>query len=387
MNEDDTEGKVTLAADGLVEVGSLVKYVDDLDAGGSHTFVIEPDTDGAGTGVGGWVTSDVVLNSEIGKPLSINVATAVLLGTQPNYENPPLLIVNGATPAAGAATLPAKYIFNLKVVDNGGLYADATTQITINLVDSNEAPSITTGTRIINENSLVNAKAFSEGDDTDTKYQIVDDDIVNGVSVQTATLSIVSGNTGTAFKLSATTGVTDFFEIQVNNAILDYEGTSGTSYFLGINILDVGGTGGGGLTSTATIQIDIVDINDAPVLNDFAVSILETAVENSCVAPNTFSASDEDLPSQNLNYVLTQKGATTWFDVFEAKNDADNRQGQICIKANFPLTAGGSSGSTDQLQLSGYTRTGGASASQCGTSSCVYEFTLTVTDNGAVRFF
>ena len=71
MNEDDTEGKVTLAADGLVEVGSLVKYVNDADAGGSHTFVIETDTDGSGPGLGGWMTSDVVLNSEIGKPLSI----------------------------------------------------------------------------------------------------------------------------------------------------------------------------------------------------------------------------------------------------------------------------------------------------------------------------
>ena len=63
MNEDDTEGKVTLAADGSVEVGSLVQFVDDADAGGSHTFIIELDPDGTGTGVGGWMTSNVALNS------------------------------------------------------------------------------------------------------------------------------------------------------------------------------------------------------------------------------------------------------------------------------------------------------------------------------------
>ena len=59
----------------------MVQYVNDADAGGSHTFIIELDPDGTGTGVGGWMTSNVALNSEIGKPLSVKrISVFILLG-------------------------------------------------------------------------------------------------------------------------------------------------------------------------------------------------------------------------------------------------------------------------------------------------------------------
>ena len=91
----------------------------------------------------------------------------------------------------------------------------------------------------------------------------------------------------------------------------------GTSYFLGIQITDVGGTSGGitdGLTTTGIIEIKIVDINDAPILSAQSVSILKTAVEGDCVTPSTFSGDDEDLPQQTLTYALTAPSSGVYSD-------------------------------------------------------------------------
>ena len=390
VNENDNEGVVMNSASGGTAVGSLALQIDDPDLTSTHTFSILPDTDGSGVGLGGWLTTQVLLTSELGKPLRINVAAAKSTGSEPNYELPPLQIINGGTPATGSPTNPAAYKFNIKVTDNGGLAADATQQIEIRIVDSNEPPTFSTATRNIDENSLVGAKTCAEitcGEATpDTEYFIIDDDIVSGSSGQTATLSIVSGNIGNAFELSATTGVTEFFEVQVQTSILNYEGGVGTSYFLGIQITDVGGTSGGitdGLTTTGIIEIKIVDINDAPILSAQSVSILKTAVEGDCVTPSTFSGDDEDLPQQTLTYALTAPISGVYSDgVFVARGVTGGRQGEMCIEN------GGLAGSSNQLESSLYKQAGGVASSDynsgtnTGCVNCVYTFTLTVTDNG-----
>ena len=412
VNEDDAEGKVLVSASGA-EVGSLAQYVSDPDASSSHTFVIDVDSDGTGSSVGGWLTTEAVLNSEIGKPLRINIAASAISGAAPDFERAPLRVVSGSTPASGSATAPAAYKINVRVVDNGGLFADAPQLIEIRIVDSNEQPSFVINTRSIAENSNIDDMPCAEGscDDSepDTKYLIVDDDIVDCVSgsctSQTATLVIMSGNTGNAFKLSALTGVTEFFQMKVKTAVINYENIP--VYFLAIKITDVGGIGGGGLTSTGTIQIDVNDINgnenififlhlslfssilyvltsvafifiscsDSPTLADFSVSILETAVEGDCVSPSLFSADDEDLPAQDLTYVLSQYESTTYTaGVFGALSHSDNRQGKVCI-ADL-------GGSTNQLQTSGYNRASGRSGASGSCANCVFDFTITVTDNG-----
>ena len=366
VNENDNEGVVMNSASGGTAVGSLALQIDDPDLTSTHTFSILPDTDGSGVGLGGWLTTKVLLTSELGKPLRINVAAAKSTGSEPNYELPPLQIINGGTPATGSPTNPAAYKFNIKVTDNGGLAADATQQIEIRIVDSNEPPTFSTATRNIDENSLVGAKTCAEitcGEATpDTEYFIIDDDIVSGSSGQTATLSIVSGNIGNAFELSATTGVTEFFEVQVQTSILNYEGGVGTSYFLGIQITDVGGTSGGitdGLTTTGIIEIKIVDINDAPILSAQSVSILKTAVEGDCVTPSTFSGDDEDLPQQTLTYALTAPISGVYSDGLLPSVS-------IALKSVRPrsCTSGSMTSSSSSKSLSSLSRSSSSSTSR-----------------------
>ena len=128
VSEDDTEGKVMTAATGLTEVGSLAQFITDPDSGGSHEFSVTMGPSGA---VVGWLTTAVSLNSELGKPLKINVAAATPSNTQPDFENVPLLV-------SGSATSPPAYQFNVYVKDNEGLFADTAQKIEIRIIDMNE---------------------------------------------------------------------------------------------------------------------------------------------------------------------------------------------------------------------------------------------------------
>ena len=377
VDENTADGSIMTAATGGNLVGSLATYVNDQDADSTFTFSIEPDLDGSGAGVGGWLTSPIQLMTELGNPLRINILAATSSGTAPNFELGPRLVVNGAIPAAGDRT--TGYKFNLKVVDNGGLPAGGSTAaVEIRILDSNEPPSFSTSTREINENSNVGDKVYTEGDTTETQYMIMDDDVTLGLSGQTVSLSIVSGNIGNAFELTKLTGVTDYFEIQVQTAVLNYEGEAGTSYYLNINIVDVEVTGNlAGAESTATIEIKIINVNDSPTISAQSVSILESAKEGDCVTPATFSAEDEDLPAQTLTYVLTGPPETGPYSssVFDASSVTGGRQGKICI------ASGGLGGGSNTLESSIYTQTGGSSSSSIGgCETCVYSFTLTVTD-------
>ena len=369
VDENDSEGVVMDASHNGSAVGSLSLQVNDPDTSSTHTFSILADPDGSGVGVGGWLTTSVHLNNELGKPLRINVAAAKLSGTAPNYEFPPLLVSNGATPAGGNPTNPAAYKFNVNVIDNGGLAADGTTQIEIRIVDSNEPPSFTTEARRVNENSVSGTKVCAEGTCNDvvpdTKYTILDDDVgTSSNSGQTVTLSIVSGNLGSAFEIVP---ALDFFQVQVQTANINYEGSVGTSYFLGVTIIDVGGTGiTDGETTTATIEIKIVDINDPPTLSAQSVSILKTAQEGDCVTPATFSGDDEDLPRQTLTYSLSEPAPLTAYHsgIFVASTVAGGRQGKMCIASTV---LGG-----NNLESSAYKQ-----------ANSPYYFTLNIADNSA----
>ena len=158
------------------------------------------------------------------------------------------------------------YTLDVKVTDLGGLMDTAT--ITIDLNDINEAPT-------------VNNQMFA-----------VDENSANGTPVGTAVASdpdagdmltfMETGGTGAAaFDIDASGNIT-----VADMSLLNFETTP--SFTLDVSVTDLGG-----LMDTATITIDLNDINDAPVVNDQMFSVDENSA-NGTVVGNIF-ATDEDL--------------------------------------------------------------------------------------------
>jgi outer membrane protein OmpA-like peptidoglycan-associated protein len=122
----------------------------------------------------------------------------------------------------------------------------------------------------------------------------VDENSANGTSVGTPTsndpdgdfleFTITAGNTGNVFAIDDLTG-----EITVNGA-LDEETTD--QYILTIEVTDQVST------DTATITININDINDAPVADDQAVGVAEDIAQSI-----TLTANDQDLDGLTYSVV------------------------------------------------------------------------------------
>ncbi len=121
----------------------------------------------------------------------------------------------------------------------------------------------------------------------------VDENSANGTVVGTPTFNdpdgdfleftITAGNTGNVFVIDELTG-----EITVNGA-LDEEATD--QYVLTVEVTDQAST------DTATITININDINDAPVANNQTVAVVEDIAQ-----PITLTATDQDLDT--LSYTV-----------------------------------------------------------------------------------
>ncbi len=175
--------------------------------------------------------------------------------------------------------------FTLTVeVDDGELTDEAT--ITINVNDINEPPTITPATFTINENSP--------------------NDTVVGTVIATdpegpVTFEILSGNTSSAFAINLTSG-----QITVaNSSALNYEVTP--TFNLSIRVTDNGQLGDGtpappALTHTETIIIHLIDINEAPTVNDATFSIPENSQNGAIVG--TVTASDPDA-GDSLTFSIT----------------------------------------------------------------------------------
>jgi hypothetical protein len=181
--------------------------------------------------------------------------------------------INGATgqiTVANSAALNFEAIpsFTLTVrgTDSGGLSADGT--VTVSLTNVNEAPLIAGATFSVPENSA-NGKAVGSvvGSDPDAG------DVV--------TFSITGGNATGAFSIDPITG-----QITVaNSAALNFETVP--SFPLTVRIQD-----GGGLFSTAGITVDLIDVNEAPVVNDQSYNVNDDAPNGTVVG--TVAASDVD---------------------------------------------------------------------------------------------
>ena len=186
------------------------------------------------------------------------------------------------------------FALNVLVADDEGLTGTAT--ITIDLTNVNETPVVNDQGFDVDENS---AAATS----VDT---VVASDVDAG---DTLTWSITAGNPNgdgdgtSAFAIDDGTG-----EITVADAgDLDFEHTA--QHALTVQVEDAGG-----LTDTATITIDVNDVNDAPVVNNQTFSVAENSAQTTAVG--TVVASDEDVtPPDTLTYSITGGNAGNAFAI------------------------------------------------------------------------
>ncbi len=223
----------------------------DPDTADTFVYTIQPGQDGAKFGIGGAGNNELILTD-------------------------------------GTLDFEAKssYLVLVRVTDGAGNFHDQV--LTVNVADLNETPTISNQTFGVNENS-------SNGTVVGTVVSTDFDSGANGVR----TYSIMGGNGASAFSINSSTG-----QITVaDSSQLDFE--SNPLFTLTVQVTD-GGTPG--LSATATITINIGDVNEPPV---FAGPESFNVNENSTAIFSLAPASDVD--GNGLTYKLLNAPDSAYF--------------------------------------------------------------------------
>ena len=206
----------------------------------------------------------------------------------------------------------------VEVDDMGvGTNPDDTAAHTVNVSDTNEAPTISNQTFSVNENAIngtivgnIAASDFDAG--------------ING----NLNFSLTGGTGLTAFAVDSAGQIT-----VSDSSQLDFEST--TSFTLIIQVTDGGSPG---LTDTATITINVNDLNEAPViLSDGGGSAASISISENTTAVTTVVATDVDTPGDTLTYSIAGGADASSFAInamtgvvtfasapdFEAPTDSD----------------------------------------------------------------
>ncbi len=183
------------------------------------------------------------------------------------------------------------FSLTVKVTDNGtgSLFDDAI--ITINVLQGTNLPPVIVNQAFsLNENS-VNGTTVGTVVATDPN------------SGQTLTYSIISGNTNSAFSIVATTGV---IKVATSTA-LNYEATP--SFALVVKVQD---NGTSALSSQATVNISLNNVNEPPIVNNQAFSIVHLSPNGTLVG--SVVATDPDA-GQTKTYSITAGNTGTAFAI------------------------------------------------------------------------
>jgi len=175
-----------------------------------------------------------------------------------------------------------KHSVRVRVADAGGLYAEA--DMTITIVDVNEAPEINDQTRQIDEN--LNSEKVGP-------VMVAKDVDAADIPYENLVFSLLSTDDSSKFTINGTTGQIS----TASDANLDYE-TKGT-YSLKVKVADQGG-----LSDTAQVSVTVVDVNEAPTTSkqSYAFQASENAKKNQEVG--RISASDQD-SMDSLSYSIS----------------------------------------------------------------------------------
>ncbi len=163
----------------------------------------------------------------------------------------------------------ALYVLTVTVTDDGSPRLSATTNITITVLDVNEAPVLSASVFSIVENSAVGALVGVQ--------LSWDQDVPDNASY-----SIVGGSGSGAFAITANG------TLWVRQAVLDFE--SVPVYDVQIVVVDKGG-----LNDTRSFTVTIIDVNEAPVVPAQAVTVAEnSAVGTAVSAPVAYTDQDQN---------------------------------------------------------------------------------------------
>jgi large repetitive protein len=260
------------ASDGTLSsaLATVSITVNPVGPGGNHTPVVNGATfmvaenSPNGTSVGTVTATD----PDPGQTLTFSLTGGNTGGAFAiNASTGQLTVANSA--ALDFETTPT-FSLTVQALDNGSPPLAGTGTVTVNLTDVNEPPVVTPATFTIPENS---PNGTSVGTVTAT-----DPD-----AGQTKTFSITAGNTGGAFTINASTG-----QITVaTSAAVNFE--TNPTFSLTVQVMD---NGAPPLSGTATITVNLTDVNEAPVVNPATFTLPENSPNGTTVG--TVTATDPD---------------------------------------------------------------------------------------------
>ncbi len=230
----------------------------DPDAGDSISYAILPGADAANFSIGGVAADELILTD-------------------------------------GALDFETKsvYTFTLRATDSVGNFIDQV--FTVNVNDVNESPLIANQTFGVNENSL-------NGAVVGTVVATDPDAAANGA----LSFTITGGTGATAFAINAATG-----EITVADPTqLDFETT--TSFTLQVQVTDGGAPG---LSSTATLTINVLNVNEAPTnLAPDGMTVAENSNTAGGFSVGVLTAADADA-FESFTYSIRPGGDGALFSI------------------------------------------------------------------------
>ncbi|MGH8592219.1 MAG: cadherin domain-containing protein, partial [Gammaproteobacteria bacterium] len=212
-----------------------------------------------------------------------------------------------STAALDFETTPS-FSLTVQATDNGVLPLSGTATVTVNLTDVNEAPVPTGGPFSIAENSpnTTSVGSVAAGDPD---------------AGQTHTFAITGGNTGGTFAINTMTGAITV----ASSSALDFETTP--SFSLTVEVTD---NGTPALNGSASVVINLTNVNEAPVPSGGPFSLPENSANGTPVG--TVAANDPDA-GQTHTFTITAGNTGGAFAI-------DN-SGQITVAAvaavNFEL--------------------------------------------------
>jgi methionine-rich copper-binding protein CopC len=188
------------------------------------------------------------------------------------------------------------FALTVQVTDAGTPSLSDTAIVTINLNDLNEAPTLNDASFSVDENSSVSTVVGT----------LVGSDPDSTAPNNTLTYSITAGNSSGAFAIDGSTG-----KLTVADASkLNFEAT--TSFVLTVQVADAGTTS---LSDTATVTINLNDLNETPTLNDVSYSIDENVVASTLVGTLVGSDPDTTAPNNTLTYSITAGNSSGAFAI------------------------------------------------------------------------